>query len=244
MDGGGGGPREGGRRSCFCLSAARPPSVGVGVGVGLPAHLQHLKLSQLQRLALDAGVDADRVEEAVDKPDPRAAIAELLAAAAPPEDPEARRDAEHPGAAAALRQELSGLKLKALKSRARDLGVSDEALDDADDADDIKAAVMGLCIEAATVIEEQTASSFPIPDDKVAKIASAGLILIAGVSVIIAVGTPDDGPVECLPCLAGRYAEEAATTCEMCAAGQFSEEEAGSCTPCPAGGVSHLSSQV
>ena len=50
----------------------------------------------------------------------------------------------------ALRQELSGLKLKALKSRARELGVTEEALEDADDEDDVKVAVTGLCIEAAT----------------------------------------------------------------------------------------------
>ena len=49
-----------------------------------------------------------------------------------------------------LRAELSGMKLSALKSRARELGVSEALLEDADDADDIKAAVTELCIEAAT----------------------------------------------------------------------------------------------
>ena len=56
-------------------------------------------------------------------------------------------------AVAALRQELTGLKLKKLKSRARELGVSEEALNDADDEDDVKAAVIGLCVETATADE-------------------------------------------------------------------------------------------
>jgi hypothetical protein len=57
-------------------------------------------------------------------------------------------------ATAALRQELSGLKLKALKSRARELGVSEEALEDAEDEDDVYAAIVVLCIEATTLDED------------------------------------------------------------------------------------------
>ena len=56
---------------------------------------------------------------------------------------------EEDPAVTVLRQELSGLKLKALKSRARELGVSEEALEDADDEADVKAAVISLCTEAA-----------------------------------------------------------------------------------------------
>ena len=49
-----------------------------------------------------------------------------------------------------LRGELAGMKLKALKVRARDLGVDEELLADADDADDIRGAVVGLILAAAT----------------------------------------------------------------------------------------------
>jgi hypothetical protein len=48
---------------------------------------------------------------------------------------------------AELRAELSTLKLKALKKWARDDGVSTELLEDADDADDIRAAVIQLILE-------------------------------------------------------------------------------------------------
>jgi hypothetical protein len=56
-------------------------------------------------------------------------------------------------ATAALRQELSGLTLKALKSRARELRVSEEALEDAEDEDDVYAAIVVLCVEATTLDE-------------------------------------------------------------------------------------------
>ena len=42
------------------------------------------------------------------------------------------------------------MKLKALKVRARDLGVDEELLADAHDADDIRGAVVGLILAAAT----------------------------------------------------------------------------------------------
>jgi hypothetical protein len=53
-----------------------------------------------------------------------------------------------------LRAELSGMKLKALKVRARKLGVHEQALEDADDADDIVSAVTVLCIAAAAAGDE------------------------------------------------------------------------------------------
>ena len=58
-----------------------------------------------------------------------------------------------PAAAAdqALRTELDGLKLKALKARARSLGVGEEELADADDADNVKEAVMQLALAAAAM---------------------------------------------------------------------------------------------
>eukprot|EP01046_Picozoa_sp_COSAG06_P056368 COSAG06_NODE_10640_length_1643_cov_784.471503_2_plen_206_part_01 len=54
-----------------------------------------------------------------------------------------------------LRQELSGLKLKALKSRARELGVAEQSLEAAEDEDEVQATVIALCIEASTLGEGQ-----------------------------------------------------------------------------------------
>lgn len=47
----------------------------------------------------------------------------------------------------ALRVELQRLKLKALKQRARQMGVEESKIEDADDADDIKSTVIELCID-------------------------------------------------------------------------------------------------
>ena len=47
-----------------------------------------------------------------------------------------------------LRAELDGLKLSELKKRARGAGVDDDALDEADDEDDVRAAVVALLLAA------------------------------------------------------------------------------------------------
>jgi hypothetical protein len=47
----------------------------------------------------------------------------------------------------ALRVELRRLKLKALKQRARQMGVEESKIEDADDADDIKSTVIELCVD-------------------------------------------------------------------------------------------------
>ena len=138
-----GAPRAQGAR-CFCLSTSRLPNAGyeqqhaaAAPAASLPTHLQHLKLSQLQRMALDAGVGADRVEEAVDEADPRAAIAELLAAAAAPADQDAAR-----------REELEGLKLSELKRRAVAAGPTTAEVEDALDSESPKEALIELLLLA------------------------------------------------------------------------------------------------
>ena len=62
--------------------------------------------------------------------------------------------AQTPGADinSALREELGGMKISELKSRAKSMGVPQEQLDEADDADDVRAAVIDLIValDAAT----------------------------------------------------------------------------------------------
>lgn len=55
-----------------------------------------------------------------------------------------------------LRTDLAMLKVKALKRRAREAGVSEELLDDADDADDIKSAVIQLILDAKGSVATRT----------------------------------------------------------------------------------------
>jgi hypothetical protein len=111
----------------------------------LRAELRGLKPSALRKRAHAAGVDKAALDEAGDGPAPVEAIIELICRSAEPAEP--ITEAEDP-AMTQLRAELSALKLKALKMRARDEGVSEELLDDADDADDIRAAVIQLTLSA------------------------------------------------------------------------------------------------
>ena len=66
----------------------------------------------------------------------------VLEIATPDASEQLRDDLEH------LRTELSGLTLKAVKNRARELGVDEGQIDDADDAAEPKAAAIELCVQA------------------------------------------------------------------------------------------------
>jgi hypothetical protein len=132
------------------LEAANAGPADAGAEHHLRDELRGMKMSALRTRARAAGVDEDEADEAGDGPSPAEAIVELIVAAElrgavdePAEDP----------AVTALRQELSGLRLKALKIRARELGVSDDALEAAEDEDDVNSAVTALCIDAKTAGE-------------------------------------------------------------------------------------------
>ena len=86
-----------------------------------------------QKVALSPPTERPEAEEAEDDE-----------TAAEPED--VRVGAEELQDAAQLRAELEGMKLSALKRRAREAGVDEEKLEEADDEDDIKAAVVGLIV--------------------------------------------------------------------------------------------------
>ena len=98
------------------------------------AVLTGMKLSALKKRARQAGVEEEKLEEADDADDIKAAVIALIL--------EAARGAE----AAQMREELAGMKLSALKKRAKQAGVDEEKLEEADDADDIKAAVIDLIL--------------------------------------------------------------------------------------------------
>ena len=66
-------------RACFCLAKAREPNAPVALQSA--AHLRGLKLSELKARALEAGVDGTALDDALDSPNPRAAVAALVAAA-------------------------------------------------------------------------------------------------------------------------------------------------------------------
>eukprot|EP01045_Picozoa_sp_COSAG04_P004647 COSAG04_NODE_205_length_20393_cov_45.275796_13_plen_2486_part_00 len=108
----------------------------------LRTELSSMKLKALKKRARKMGVDEERLADADDADDVRATVIELAMACAKSQvdhDRESRQT---------LKSELGRMKVKALKKRARAAGVAEDRLEDADDADDIKGAVVGLIIEA------------------------------------------------------------------------------------------------
>jgi hypothetical protein len=96
----------------------------------LELELAGLKLKALRQRARSCGVSEELLEDADDAEDIRGTVIELILDAASSmasHESEERR---------ALELELAGLKLKALRQRARSCGVSEELLEDADDAED------------------------------------------------------------------------------------------------------------
>eukprot|EP01052_Picozoa_sp_SAG31_P023142 SAG31_NODE_1886_length_6989_cov_6.914514_3_plen_521_part_00 len=115
----------------------------------LRAQLDTLKYSALRKRARELGVDEAEVDAAGDSDEPRNALINLLVASTSLSEGYGQR-ASNERPVAALRRELSSLTLKRLKQYARELGVCEKALEDAEDGDDVNSAVVSLCIEAKT----------------------------------------------------------------------------------------------
>jgi hypothetical protein len=133
----------------------------------LKEELAGMKMRALQKRAEELGVDEDKLDEADEKSE---VIALILAAMAPVEDGAAAVAAEAEAASAAaaaaeaeaarltqLKEELAGMKMRALQTRAEELGVDGAALDEADD----KSAVIELImVQESTTVMAPTASHF------------------------------------------------------------------------------------
>ena len=108
----------------------------------LRTELSALKLKALKKRAREEGVSEELLEDADDADDVRSAVVQLIL-----ETASGTADNEHT-ARQVLESELAQLKLKALKKRARSSGVDADKLDDADDADNVKSAVIELIVLA------------------------------------------------------------------------------------------------
>jgi hypothetical protein len=86
-------------------------------------------------------VDPDLLEDAADSDDPKQAVIQLLL--------------DIKSAAEDTRRELEGLRLKELRSRAKDAGHSAELLEEAADSDEPKAAVIELLLSPAPRAAQQ-----------------------------------------------------------------------------------------
>eukprot|EP01046_Picozoa_sp_COSAG06_P040896 COSAG06_NODE_5002_length_3796_cov_33.444414_1_plen_655_part_10 len=113
----------------------------------LKEELAGLSIGALNRKARELGVDVDAMDDAADTDDPKAALIALIVAASPGAEP-----AVHTDPMDALKEELAGLKISALNRKARELGVDVDAMDDAADTDDPRAALIALIITATTDI--------------------------------------------------------------------------------------------
>ncbi len=126
---------------------------------GLRAELAQLKRGALIRRALAAGVAQGAVDEAEEQDDTDGAIIDLIVAVQLPPtqsttvqpelepQPEPRTKPHmQPEVVDSLQHELHGLKLSALKRRAKTAGISDDQLDEADDSGDAKNAVIALIV--------------------------------------------------------------------------------------------------
>ena len=106
--------------------------------------LQSMKLSELKRKAKEVGVDAGALTDSYDAENVQAAVIGLILG-------KVRRPAEAQRAAAAmlaaLRAELGSMKISAIARRAQEMQIEPAKLEEADDAEDIKEALVGLILE-------------------------------------------------------------------------------------------------
>ena len=108
------------------------------------AELDGMKVKALKRRAKEVGVDEAQLEDADDADDVKGTVIALILAKLEPEPSPADVRLQ------ALREELGAIKsVKALKKRAKEAGVDEEKLEDADDADDVRGAVIDLLLEHA-----------------------------------------------------------------------------------------------
>jgi len=157
----------------FAHLSADKPHVGTATTAAEPAtdsklmasadlrsELSSMKLKALKKRAREMGVDEERLADADDADDIRGTVIELVVASA-----NAKGDHDR-AARQALESELAPMKLKALKKRARAAGVGEEQIDDADDADDIKGAVVELILTAELSAQDKTGNGAQGSGDK------------------------------------------------------------------------------
>ena len=135
------------------LDRARLSSSAADDGA-LRAELATLKLAPLQRRAISDGVDAAKVEDAVDGDNPKQALTELilnakllmLAKADDAACARAEHEAAHAKMLAEMEGELNSLKLSALQKRAAAEGVDVLRIEECLDTDSPKASLVPLIL--------------------------------------------------------------------------------------------------
>jgi hypothetical protein len=122
--------------------------------------LANLTMAALLKRARAAGIDQETLDDTQDAESPRDALIALLVAA------ELQAHAADGAAEARLREELVGLRMAALLKRARAAGIDQETLDDTQDAESPRDALIALLVEAQSgadaVASHSTAQPVPV----------------------------------------------------------------------------------
>eukprot|EP01046_Picozoa_sp_COSAG06_P029309 COSAG06_NODE_2708_length_6408_cov_2.142970_1_plen_1860_part_00 len=134
-----------------CISPTEPQAAEVSHGT-LQSELSSLRLKELRARAKTEGVEAGLLEDAMDDDDPKGAVVQLLL------------DIE--SAAERARKDLEGMRLKELRTRAKEAGHSAELLEEAMDNDEPKAAVIELLLSPAprTIQQPEEPQRQPEPE--------------------------------------------------------------------------------
>lgn len=125
-------------------------------------------------LLLTAPQDADKVAQI------EAAAEFLIAALSAGEEAVAVAPEPVADPMAALKEELAGLKTGALNKRAREVGVDADAMDDAADEDDPKAALIALIVAASPVPEPAPEAEPAVDPLDTLKEELAGMVSLPG----------------------------------------------------------------
>ena len=121
----------------------------------LRQELGAMKSSELRRRAIGDGIGEAAVEEAGDEDDAKAAFVKLICAAAAARTSSQKSDGGAAAEAKAVtaeatevlhRAELAGLKMSTLRKQVKEAGVEHQAIEEADDADDARAAMIELLL--------------------------------------------------------------------------------------------------
>ena len=141
----------------------------------LRLELARLRLKELRARAKAEGVDTEQMEDALDSDQPKKAVIELLVGIA--------------SVAESMRLQLSGLRLKELRARAKQAGHSTELLEEAADSEEPKAAVIELLLSPAPRAGKQPAPA-PEPEPEPAVAAPEPVVGLARSVSTVTVG-PD-----------------------------------------------------
>jgi hypothetical protein len=125
-----------GRADALCAEPEPiPGTVANGAPAGRATELSGMTMSDALSSAREAGVCEDAIMDAMDDPEPKAALAALVL--------QSRTSAV---ADASLRAELEGLRMRELMARAEERGLDREALQNARESEGPKAAVVDLLL--------------------------------------------------------------------------------------------------